>query len=140
KVAISAHATGAPAEPLATADSFHRYFISYATKDRDKVIPRVQMLPRMGKEFRQDLFDLEPGVRFERRLFEFIRECDATLVFWSENAKASEWVLRECRFCIETKGIDRLLPVIIERPPPLPPPELAELHMNDKYLYFMTEP
>ncbi len=140
KVAIAAQVTAAPAEPLATSEVFQRYFISYATKDRDKVIPRVQMLPRMGKEFRQDLFDLEPGVRFERRLFEFIRECDATLVFWSANAKTSEWVLRECRFCIETKGIERLLPVIIERPPPLPPPELAELHMNDKLLYFITEP
>ncbi|MEK6262139.1 MAG: toll/interleukin-1 receptor domain-containing protein [Planctomycetota bacterium] len=141
KVAVAAQAAAAaPAEPLASSETFRRYFISYATKDRSEVVKRVQMLRLMGKEYRQDLFDLEPGVRFERKLYEFIRECDATLVFWSANAKASEWVMRECRYCIETKGIERLLPVIIEHPPPLPPPELAELHMNDKLLYFIVKP
>jgi hypothetical protein len=46
--------------------------------------------------------------------------------------------LRDCRYTIETKGIERLLPVIIEGPPPVkPPPELAELHMNDWLLYVM---
>lgn len=46
--------------------------------------------------------------------------------------------MRECRYTIDTKGIDYLLPVIIEGPPLVePPPELAALHMNDWLLYLM---
>lgn len=124
-------------ECVGIADRFSQFFISYASKDRAEVVKRVQMLSRLGKAFRQDFLDLDPGDRWERKIYEFIRECDATLLFWSSNAKASEWVMRECRFCIEHKGVDRLLPVIIEFPPPLPPPEFAELHMNDRLLAFV---
>jgi hypothetical protein len=137
KIALSTGVAKLPPEPLGSLDRFRLFFISYAAKDRAEVIKRVQMLPRLGKQFRQDLLDLDPGDRWARKLYEFIRECDATLLFWSSNAKASEWVLKECLYCIDVKGIDRLVPVIIELPPPLPPPELAELHMNDKLLYFI---
>lgn len=137
KVLLATTASTERPEAVGTIDPFRQFFISYASKDRSEVIKRVQMLPRLGKNFRQDLLDLDPGDRWERKLYEFIRECDATLLFWSSNAKESEWVLKECQFCIEHKGIERLLPVIIERPPPLPPPELAELHMNDRLLYFV---
>jgi len=119
------------------AEFYDSFFISYASKDRPEVIKRVQMLPRLGKRFRQDLLDIDPGDRWERKLYAFIEECDATLLFWSESAKQSEWVIKECEYCIEKKGIERLLPVIIERPPPLPPAQLAEMHMNDKLLYFI---
>jgi molecular chaperone DnaK (HSP70) len=137
KIALATGADRLRPEPLGTFDRFRLFFISYAAKDRPEVVKRVQMLPRLGKEFRQDLLSLDPGDRWEKKLYELIRECDATLLFWSSNAKASEWVLKECLYCIDVKGIDRLLPVIIELPPPLPPPELAELHMNDKLLYFI---
>jgi len=46
--------------------------------------------------------------------------------------------MRECRYAIEKKGIERLIPVILEGPPPVePPPELAAIHFNDRLLYFM---
>jgi hypothetical protein len=49
-------------------------------------------------------------------------------------------VIRECQYAIKKKGIDCVLPVIIEGPPPVKPPkELEELHMNDRLVYFMCE-
>jgi hypothetical protein len=124
--------------PTGEARSFETFFISYSSKDRPEVLKRVQMLARLGKKFYQDLLDIDAGERWEQKLYRRIDECDAVLLFWSSNAKASEWVLQECRYTIEKRGIDHLLPVIIEGPPPVPPPpELEALHMNDWLLYVM---
>jgi len=138
KVLSAGEPTRSLAESTGEAIPFNLFFVSYATKDRSEVIMRLQMLKVTGKNFRQDLLDLEPGDRWERKLYEFIDECDAVLLFWSTNAKESEWVMRECKYAIEKKGIERIIPVIIEGPPPIvPPPELAQLHMNDRLMYFI---
>lgn len=124
--------------PTGRAKVFEVFFISYASEDRPEVLKRVQMLARLGKRFFQDVLHLDPGDRWERKLYVNIDQSDAVLLFWSSNAKQSEWVMRECRYTIDTKGIDYLLPVIIEGPPLVePPPELAALHMNDWLLYLM---
>lgn len=127
------------AELAGTAIPYNTYFISYASQDRTEVLKRVQMLKLMGKKIFQDILNLDPGVRWKLALEKFIDLSDATLLFWSTNAKNSEWVIRECRYTIDKKGIERLIPVIIEGPPPVkPPPELSEIHFNDNLLYFMN--
>jgi len=125
-------------ESIGEALPFDLFFISYSSEDRNEVIKRLQVLQMMGKRFYQDLINLDPGERWERKLYHFIDQCDAVLLFWSANAKKSKWVMQECRYAIDKKGLERVIPVIIEGPPPVePPPELAELHMNDRMLYFM---
>ncbi len=140
KVKVTAKTSSAPSLPSPTgrAKVFEVFFISYASEDRPEVLKRVQMLARLGKRFFQDVLHLDPGDRWERKLYVYIDQSDAVLLFWSNNARQSEWVMRECHYTIETKGIDCLLPVIIEGPPLVkPPPELAALHMNDWLLYLM---
>jgi hypothetical protein len=127
--------------PRATgeATSFEVYFISYASEDRKEVIKRVGMLRVMGKRFFVDLLEFDPGDRWKRELYKLIDDSDAVLLFWSTNARDSEWVIKECLYAKDTKGIDRIIPVIIEGPPPVEPPEeLADLHFNDKLLYLMS--
>lgn len=128
------------------AGGLHRYrkaFISYASFDRSEVLKRVQMLARMEIEYFQDVLALEPGERWERSLYRHIDECDLFLLFWSNAAKASPWVIREVRYAVSRKRGDddappEILPVIIEGPPVVPPPEeLAHLHFDDRLLYFM---
>jgi hypothetical protein len=137
KVMSAGQVKSKEAELTGRAVAFNNFFISYASKDRLEVIKRLQMLLLMGKRFFLDLLNLDPGERWKRKLYLKIRECDAVLLFWSSNAKNSKWVIRECKYTIEEKGIDRLIPVIIEGPPPVePPPLLEELHMNDYLLYF----
>jgi DNA-directed RNA polymerase specialized sigma24 family protein len=127
---------GKPPVPVGEARAFESYFVSYASGDRGKVLEKVQMLPRLGKRYFMDVLRLEPGDRWEPKLFVEIDKSDAVLLFWSSNAKKSAWVMRECHYTISTKGIERILPVVIEGPPPVePPPELAELHLNDPLLY-----
>jgi TIR domain len=118
-------------------------FISYASKDRDKVLQRVQMLPLVGVRYFQDVLDLEPGDRWSRRLELGIDECDLFLLFWSSEAKCSKWVRQEVRHALKRRGGDDLAPpeikpVIIEGPPVIEPwVELAHLHFNDRVAYFM---
>lgn len=135
---VTAAAEARTAAPAGQAQAFESFFASYASQDRPEVLKRVQMALRLGKRVFQDVLDLDPGDRWERKLYHHIDESDAVLLFWSSHAKGSEWVMRECRYAIEKKGIERLIPVILEGPPPVePPPELAALHFNDRLLYFM---
>jgi hypothetical protein len=131
---------------LPTGESARRYrkaFISYASKDRPEVLKRVQMLRLARIRYFQDVLKLEPGDRWERKLYRHIDKSDLFLLFWSTKAKESEWVLKEVRYAIKRKGGDEsappeMIPVIIEGPPvPEPPEELAHLHFNDYLIYFM---
>lgn len=133
-------------EPAGEAARDYRYaFISYASKDRDKVLARVQMLDQMGIEYFQDLLSLDPGDRWEKELYKNIDRCDLFLLFWSTASKESPWVMKEVDYAMRRKGGDdeappEIKPVIIEGPPLVPPPDnLKHLHFNDKLIYFFSK-
>ncbi len=123
---------------------YKKAFISYASPDRNEVLKRVQMLAELRVSFFQDVLGLEPGERWQKALYRHIDESDLFLLFWSTAAKQSKWVLEEVNYALRRKGNDEfappeILPVIIEGPPPVPPPaELESLHFNDRLIYFMT--
>ena len=125
---------------------FRKAFASYASADRHAVLPRVQMLRTVGIDCFQDALDLDPGSRWEQELYRHIDECDLFLLFWSSSARESDWVKKEVLYALERKSNDELAPpeicpVIIEGPPPVPPPaDLAHLHFDDRTLYFMKRP
>ncbi len=139
---------GAPGkpEPQPLGDEAHRYrlaFVSYAMKDLSEVMKRVQMLESLHVNYFQDLLNLEPGERWERKLYHHIDDCDVFMLFWSTASKESKWVTKEVQYALARKGGDdsrppEILPIMIEGPPvPLPNPELAHLHFNDRLLYYM---
>jgi hypothetical protein len=55
-----------------SAKQYRKAFLSYATADRAEVLKRAQALKAAHIEFFQDLLHLEPGERWQRRLFEEI--------------------------------------------------------------------
>ncbi len=137
----------APSVPVAVGEVARLYrkaFISYASPDRNEVLKRVQMLEELRIGFFQDVLSLEPGERWQKALYRHIDESDLFLLFWSTAAKQSKWVMEEVHYALKRKGDDDLappeiLPVIIEGPPPVPPPvELESLHFNDRLVYFMV--
>jgi RNA polymerase sigma factor (sigma-70 family) len=136
KVRTDSRVSGEP-RVMGKADRFRSYFVSYAREDKSEVIKCVKLLRSLGKDGKQDILNIEPGEQWEQKLHEFIRESDVTLLFWSSHAKASAEVRKECRYCVELKGLDSILPVILEKPPPEPFPELAKIHMDDRLLYFV---
>lgn len=123
---------------------YKKAFISYASADRKEVLKRVQMLDLEGIKFFQDALQMEPGQRWEQRLYREIDQCDVFYLFWSTAAKQSKWVMQEVHYALERKGNSEsappaIVPVIIEGPPPVPPPpELAHLHFNHYIIYFMV--
>ncbi|MCP3870330.1 MAG: toll/interleukin-1 receptor domain-containing protein [Gammaproteobacteria bacterium] len=127
-------------------DSAHRYrkaFISYASENRGEVLKRVQTLGALKIDYFQDVLDLEPGERWEKRLYQEIQECDLFMLFWSEAARDSEWVYKEALYALDcrtesSKDQPVIVPVVIDGPPaPAPWSELEELHFNDRLIYLL---
>jgi hypothetical protein len=147
KLAIDPGAAPASNEPQGDKASRYRFaFISYSSMDRDEVVRRVQLLQAVGIEYFQDVLSLEPGDRWLKRIELGIDRCDLFLLFWSSEAKRSEWVRQEVRHALARKAGDDTLgpeirPVIIEGPPIVEPwAELAHLHFNDQLLYVLRAP
>lgn len=147
KLSIIPSASSTSKEPQLVGEVARHYtkaFVSYSSKDRTEVLKRVQGLAVSGITVFQDILNLEPGERWEKELYRNIDQCDLFLLFWSTAAKESKWVLKEVLYALERQGSDGLrspeiIPVIIEGPPLIPPPpELQDLHFNDKLLYLMA--
>ena len=114
-------------------------FISYAREDWAEVLRRVQMLrlPQVARRLRtfHDVLDMDPGERWNKRLYLEIDRCDVLLLFWSRAAHDSKWVRREVRYALDRKVSEfdppEILPVVLEVPPCPPWPELADWHFDD---------
>jgi hypothetical protein len=121
-----------------------RAFISYASENRPEVAKRVQMLQAQGIECFMDVLTLKPGAQWESSIYQFIDQSDILYLFWSEAAKSSPWVVREVVYALcEKRGrledTPEIMPIPIEGPPIVPPPEyLGDLHFNDPLLYLIT--
>lgn len=139
-----AEATSLEPAPAGNLTRYQQAFISYASKDRQEVLKRVQMLNVAKVKFFQDLLTLEPGDEWEKLLYEYIDKSDVFFLFWSQAASESEWVKKEVEYAIKRRADKELpdpeiIPVIIEGPPPAKPPaELSSIHFNDKLIYFIN--
>ena len=70
----------------------------------------MQGLKAARINFFEDLLTLEPGEHWEKRLYEEIEACDLFLLFWSTEAKASPWVMKEVEYALnrQKKSPDQL--------------------------------
>ena len=131
-------------EQIDRARRYHYAFLSYASPDRAEVLKRAQGLKADGTSFFNDLLSLDPGERWEKRLYQEIDRCDVFYLFWSSQAKESEWVMKETEYALARRmasanGDPDIVPVIIEGPPPPSPPEsLKDIHFNDSLLYVLA--
>lgn len=127
-------------------DRARRYtyaFLSYASPDRAEVIKRAQGLKAGGTDFFNDLLFLEPGERWEERLYQEIDRCNVFYLFWSSEAKASEWVMKETEYALARRAASEdsdpdIIPIIIEGPPPPPPEALKGVHFSDSLIYVLA--
>ena len=92
--------------------------------------------------FFQDILSLDPGDRWEKKLYENIGRCDLFLLFWSRAAKESEWVIKEAEYALahqqkNPNSEPDLVPVVLEQEVPLPP-GLAAFHFNDRISYLTS--
>jgi len=85
---------------------------------------------------------LDPGDRWEKKLYENIDRCDLFLLFWSQAAKDSQWVLKEAEYALAHQQTNKgnepdLVPVGIGANV-LPPPNLSAFHFNDRISYLIS--
>ena len=125
-----------------SASLYRRAFLSYATPDRTQAGSGT---PSSSHPIFQDVLSIEPGERWAQRLYEEIDRCDLFLLFWSNSAARSEWVLREAELAVARQNASSdeepdITPIILEGPPvPQPIPEsLKHLHFNDHLLYLIA--
>lgn len=137
--AINVGATAATAADLGSREERHRTaFASYASEDRDRVVARVQGLKKAGVDVFMDIVNLRAGELWEEALWREIPARDIFYLFWSEHAARSEYVEKEWRYALQTKGLEFIDPVPLVSPDIVkPPPELAGKHFNDALLAFM---
>ena len=120
---------------------FKHAFFSYARPDRQIVKKVAAQYEKYGISFFQDVLHLDPGERWEKRLYKEIDRCDIFVLFWSSSASKSEWVVKEAerawRRNARTGGSrPTLTPEILEHPSPKPQQEwLREFHLDDPKFY-----
>jgi hypothetical protein len=122
-------------------------FVSYCSKDRDKVLPIY-----LGKrtEWRKagitDFFDrkdIAAGAGWREEIQKNLDRCDLFVLFWSTSAMCSEEVGKEIAYALARKGSDEwnpptFDPLSIELPVPRPlPAGLESLNFDDPLLYFI---
>lgn len=130
-----------PVDSIPTQQKRHnKAFASYASADRDEVLARIQGIRKAAPELEVflDVLSLRSGQYWEQELWKVIPSSDIFYLFWSENAKRSEWVEKEWRCALEARGLDFIDPVPLVSPDRVPPPpELASKHFDDQILAFI---
>jgi DNA-binding response OmpR family regulator len=134
-------AAPAPSELLPVETQRHRKaFASYAHPDRDQVLARIQGIQKAAPslEIFLDVLSLRSGQDWHAHLWEVIPQHDVFYLFWSANARKSEWVDAEWRCALASRGHDFIDPIPLCPPEEAPPPEeLSGKHFNDWVLAFM---
>jgi hypothetical protein len=131
-----------PGPALPASEKKRRVFVSYASDDRDEVLHRIQGMQKAAPhlEFFLDVLSLRSGQNWEEQLWTLIPTFDIFYLFWSGNARKSEWVEKEWRCALQTRGLDFIDPIPLVSPEEvLPPPELASKHFNDWVLPFLRK-
>ena len=123
-------------------EDVHSAFISYASKDRNRVATVIQGMRKVRPDL--DLFfdveSLRSGEDWEKALSREIDSRDVLYLCWSQSAKESQWVEKEWRYALKTKGLDAIEPIPLTSPSLCPPPtELQSKHFNDKTLFYIVE-
>ncbi len=118
-----------------------RPFASYANLDRDQVLARVEDMETAYKGLRVyvDSVALRSATYWEADLHARIDAADVFYLFWCRHAMASDWVSREWRWALRSKGLDFIDPVPLESLEQASPPvELVAKDFKGPLLPFMA--
>lgn len=89
----------------------HDIFLSYSTKDRERLQPLFNALENRGWSVFWDHRTIEIGDHWSKKINHAIRTSKCVLVVWSANSIESEWVLEEANI---GKQRDVFLPIRID--------------------------
>ena len=119
-------------------------FASYSSKDRSIVAARLQGMLAATNDKMDVFFDVESlhtGENWETRIRNEIKNRSIFYLFWSRNARMSEWVQKELSMALELKELQDIEPIPLEAPDICPPPEsLNRKHFFSRLLNYTDKP
>ena len=87
-------------------------FISYASKNRDRILDLVERLRGAGVSVWIDQMGIEGAAMWSQQIVAAIRDCKVLILAISKNSASSENVVKE--LALASEGRKRILPVFIE--------------------------
>jgi hypothetical protein len=99
-------------------------FVSYSHKDREIVVPAIELQRDLRYAAFIDFRDIPPGMPWKETHSTVIKFAALLVLVWSKHAASSEHVTREWRLALEA-GV-KILPVLIDDTPL--PEELSHIH------------
>ena len=87
-------------------------FISYASKNRDRILDLVERLRGAGVSVWIDQMGIEGAAMWSQQIVAAIRDCKVLILAISKNSATSENVVKE--LALASEGRKRILPVFIE--------------------------
>ena len=87
-------------------------FISYASKNRDRILDLVERLRGAGVSVWIDQMGIEGAAMWSQQIDAAIRDCKVLILAISKNSASSENVVKE--LALASEGRKRILPVFIE--------------------------
>ena len=111
----------------------YKVFISYSTKDIEKLNHVRNTLQESAIEVFAAEYNLDPGESLSETIIAAIRNCDIFILLWSTNSKESEWVPQEIG--IAKSSNRKILPIVLE-----PDIALPGFISNLKYLNAHSDP
>ncbi len=126
-------------------DHARRYdyaFLSYATEDRVEALKCARDIRAVGMRYFQDLLSIDPGDRWKRKLILEIEKSDVFLLLWSSTCTGESLSGSSARpstpnsMPTTTASRPQFRPIILGRPPVVPPPKsLEQFQFNDVLNY-----
>lgn len=89
-------------------------FLSYSTKDRERLIPLVEALESCGWSVFWDHRSVPIGKDWHDVIGDAIRECRSVIVAWSQHSIDSKWVREEA---LEGRDREALFPILLDGTP-----------------------
>jgi hypothetical protein len=86
-------------------------FLSYSTKDRDRLMPLVNALEQSGWSVFWDHSSVPVGKDWHDVIGDAIRECRSVIVAWSQYSVDSKWVREEA---LEGRDREALFPILLD--------------------------
>ncbi len=113
-----------------------RVFLSYSRSEQARVGGLALLLEALGHTVFLDKASIKPGMRWEEKLHEGLKQADVLLVYWTKRAATSEWVRKEYEYFL-AHFKDRLLVPILGDETPMS--ELLKPHQHSDFAPLINE-
>ena len=124
----SDHITEQPVIDYGTSSIYKTIFVSYSHKDTEIVERLSSAYKALCMQYLRDVESLRSGEKWNSALLKMINTADIFQLYWSNNAKESQFVEQEWRYAISLQRENFIRPLYWEIPVPKPPEDLGDFH------------